>query len=280
MPDTVNVFSTVCCKNASSEEVASSPSQQPALPLHCWDTKSRASLDFTQQHWLRRLGKALMVPSFFALSGYLLYRNYTTEKLLGKLKSRIFSLLIPYLIWNLAAYLFYQIIRFVPGVTESMNHSGADFSVMDMFADMLCGGRNVTWFIRFLLGFCMVAPIAWYCIKTLLLGALSLVLLIVAGMTLNFNFLSYLAIFLFGGWIGVNWPDKVREKYSTRVRCLSLLLLLSTVLAETIYSSTSGGAGKIYSFGGVRFVCYGLSQIILLLDDRFHRGLRFRFFSM
>lgn len=234
-------------------------------------------------YWIQRYLRVfsdLMVPSFFALSGYLFYRNYTTEKLLGKLKSRIFSLLIPYLIWNLAAYLFYQIIRFVPGVTESMNHSGADFSVMDMFADMLCGGRNVTWFIRFLLGFCMVAPIAWYCIKTLLLGALSLVLLIVAGMTLNFNFLSYLAIFLFGGWIGVNWPDKVREKYSTRVRCLSLLLLLSTVLAETIYSSTSGGAGKIYSFGGVRFVCYGLSQIILLLDDRFHRGLRFRFFSM
>ncbi len=65
MPETVKVFSTVCCRNSSKAEVASSPSQQAALPLHCWDTKSLASLDFTQQHWLRLRGSVLMLPSAF-----------------------------------------------------------------------------------------------------------------------------------------------------------------------------------------------------------------------
>jgi len=37
---------------------------------------------------------------FFFISGYLFFRNFDMSKLIGKWKSRIFSLLIPYLIWN------------------------------------------------------------------------------------------------------------------------------------------------------------------------------------
>ncbi len=47
------------------------------------------------------------VPTFFALSGFLFYRNFDLSQLGRKLKSRFHSLVIPYLIWN-AVYTLYM----------------------------------------------------------------------------------------------------------------------------------------------------------------------------
>ena len=40
------------------------------------------------------------VPLFFMISGYLFYRTFKIEKAVDKLKSRIKTLVVPYLIWN------------------------------------------------------------------------------------------------------------------------------------------------------------------------------------
>ena len=42
----------------------------------------------------------IAVPGFFLLSSYLFFRNFSWDKLTGKWKSRIFSVLIPYVVWN------------------------------------------------------------------------------------------------------------------------------------------------------------------------------------
>ena len=46
------------------------------------------------------------VPMFFILSGIAFYRDYSNSKYLSKLKSRIFTLLIPYLVWNTLCMIF------------------------------------------------------------------------------------------------------------------------------------------------------------------------------
>ena len=47
-----------------------------------------------------RLGQ-MAVPGFFLVSAYLFYRNFTMDRLLSKWKSRIFSVALPYVLWNL-----------------------------------------------------------------------------------------------------------------------------------------------------------------------------------
>lgn len=47
------------------------------------------------------------VPTFFAISGFLFYRNFDLSQLKRKWHSRVFSLVIPYLIWN-AVYMLYM----------------------------------------------------------------------------------------------------------------------------------------------------------------------------
>lgn len=58
---------------------------------------------------------SIAVPLFFLISGYLFFcqKNFNKEIYLSKLKKRIKTLLIPFILWNLIAIL-YQSIRFVP----------------------------------------------------------------------------------------------------------------------------------------------------------------------
>ena len=50
----------------------------------------------------------IAVPGFFLLSSYLFFRNFSWDKLLRKWKSRIYSVLIPYVVWNILYYLGYM----------------------------------------------------------------------------------------------------------------------------------------------------------------------------
>lgn len=58
------------------------------------------------------------VPLFFMLSGFLFFRNvYTKDDVVNKLKRRVYSLLIPYLLWNVIYYIIYLVVK--PGVGVS-----------------------------------------------------------------------------------------------------------------------------------------------------------------
>ena len=43
----------------------------------------------------------IAMPTLFCLSGYLLFNGYSMSRFSGKLKSRVFRLVIPYMLWNL-----------------------------------------------------------------------------------------------------------------------------------------------------------------------------------
>ena len=56
----------------------------------------------------------LAVPGFFMCSGYLFYRNLTWGNIPEKLKRRVYSLVIPFLIWNVLYYLLHLTARQLP----------------------------------------------------------------------------------------------------------------------------------------------------------------------
>ena len=53
-----------------------------------------------------KLGQ-IAVPGFFMVSSYLFFRGFCWKKLLPKWRSRIRSLLLPYLLWNFLYYIGY-----------------------------------------------------------------------------------------------------------------------------------------------------------------------------
>lgn len=58
------------------------------------------------------------VPMFFLISGYLFFRSGVLDKrvYISKLRSRLHTLLLPYLLWNLIAFLYFVIKHYPPCV--------------------------------------------------------------------------------------------------------------------------------------------------------------------
>lgn len=107
----------------------------------------------------------LSVPIFLIISGYLFFREgdkeFTKELWISKLKRRISSLLVPYLLWNFIGYIIYAIK--VGFSFEDFFHS---FWVIDI------PGRSGSspidgplWYVRNLMIMVVISPIIAYMIK-------------------------------------------------------------------------------------------------------------------
>lgn len=61
------------------------------------------------------------VPMFFMISGFLMFRNFTWEKLWSKYQTRFHTVLILYLLWNTIHYLYYILVTRIPFIQRVMN---------------------------------------------------------------------------------------------------------------------------------------------------------------
>lgn len=59
--------------------------------------------------------------SLFAISGYLYFRTLTFANLKEKLKRRVSSLCVPFIIWNAIYFLLFYIITHVPMIADTLN---------------------------------------------------------------------------------------------------------------------------------------------------------------
>ena len=130
------------------------------------------------KHILARIA----VPMFFMFSGFLLFNkcvSYTPKIYLQKIKSRIWTLLIPYLIWNLVT------IVFVNGLISNID----DF--LRAFWNLHIDPSGITptypisiqfWYIRDLMVLVLFSPVIYWLVKKFNIG-----LIITLGILWIFN---------------------------------------------------------------------------------------------
>jgi peptidoglycan/LPS O-acetylase OafA/YrhL len=119
--------------------------------------------------WIGETG----VPGFFFISGYLFFLSKKNYK--QKLKTRFYTLLIPYLLWN-AILLTVYLLAYAAGYPQDINYKSiTDYGLMDYlrlfwdrgsyddgnFVPLLCP----FWYIRNLLIMCLLSPIFYYVIR-------------------------------------------------------------------------------------------------------------------
>ena len=121
----------------------------------------------------------IAVPVFFIISGYLFFAGtFGKEEYVGKLKRRIGTLLIPYVIWNLVMYL--------PVLLRGNSHP----SLMEIFWSSgnpwyhginYLGGEFIPaasplnyplWYVRDLMVLCLMSPLIYWAIKRLKIVAI------------------------------------------------------------------------------------------------------------
>lgn len=102
----LNVFLTFCIVLLHAK-----PPERWGLPL---DTT------YGFIYWTHHL-TLIGVPTFFFLSGLLFYRRCSFSTIERKLKARVHSLLVPYLLWNVVFVAAYYVLTHIPAICRCMN---------------------------------------------------------------------------------------------------------------------------------------------------------------
>lgn len=170
-------------------------------------------------HIVRICLAEVAVPLFFVISGFLFFYqcNFNRETYYIKLRKRIHSLLIPYLIWNTLCFFFVMIVQQLqPSSTSLGRKLIMDYSFIDILDSYwhfdgvtrgygpICGPL---WFIRDLMIVNLFSPIVHFCIKNKRTVFMSILgILYICGINILTPGLSSTAFFFYslGAWASIN----------------------------------------------------------------------------
>ena len=123
----------------------------------------------------------IAVPGFFMVSSYLFFRGFCWEKLIPKWRSRLRSLVLPYLLWNFLYYMGYVAATRLPGLSGVVGKSPIPFNGPRLFDALVFYSYNpVFWYLFQLLLLVVLAPFLYWIICRKWSGLLWLLLLITA----------------------------------------------------------------------------------------------------
>ena len=180
------------------------------------------------------------VPMFFMLSGTAFFKGYDSKKYLPKIKSRIFTLIIPYLLWN-TIWMLWEIFTsysFISRFTESPPYPLTLISILKGIFFYNC--NPVFWYILDLIIFSLAAPIVYLIIKNKYVGIISVALISVVslfGIYLPMGLFYYpmaIVFYLMGAIIGYHFFDLAAKKSSKPMQISSLVFLAVYILAKNI----------------------------------------------
>ena len=195
----------------------------------------------TLPYFCSRILPAFAVPLFFAISGYLFFlntKNFNFKTYTEKLKRRSFTLLIPYLLWNLLAFGLYALKDLAAQQPLHVPFSFALFWGCHPLGtphtnafDWVIGGTLAPvlepfWFVRDLMLVVLVSPIIYWAIRHLHLASLLLFgAIYYLDLWPNYGGVSTIGLWYFtlGAWFSIKDIDIIR---STRLLSPSSFILM------------------------------------------------------
>ncbi len=165
----------------------------------------------------------ISVPLFFFMSSLLFYRSCEYGDLRRKLHSRIYSLLIPYLLWNTIFVLIYFTITRIPIIGGHMRMGEVLGDPYSFFIAIVDSRFTPLWFVRDLMCFCIFSPLILFIIKRVWLALTVLGISIFVTCNWDFshqNVVTWIPVYLLGAIVGRYLTDKENEDYGSTFRSL------------------------------------------------------------
>lgn len=166
------------------------------------------------------------VPMFYAISGLLFFNGVRkVGDCFPKIKKRAYSLLIPYLIWNLIFVGWYVVMSYTPVVSSFVNSDMlSNIQVTDPISTLhflfIAPAGFHLWFLRDLMIFVLLSPVLYFSIKRF--PWLTVILLII-----GLGWMPRLGIvyFALGGVISIHYNLESLTDLLTRQRTIMLLCI-------------------------------------------------------
>lgn len=162
----------------------------------------------------------IAVPSFFIISGVLLFRHFSVDMpyynvwKLNKLslKKRIKSLVIPFFIWNALSWLFYALSTHLPGISSLMNMESVSLKIVNIVYDIIMTKYTPLWFVRVLFIYVSMSGILFYILRNkyiFMMATSFFVVLQFTDLSIKHYFILWcLPFFLIGGFIGLHYWNR------------------------------------------------------------------------
>lgn len=220
----------------------------------------------------------LSVPLFFFISGFLFFNNvsFDRKEYRRKMHSRVRTLLIPYLFWNISFLVFYYIVSHLPGLSAWF--SGTIYT-WDYILSALWGQMNENgtmtfpiayqfWFIRDLMVIVIMTPLIYWLIrKARNYGVIFIGLLWLWGFAIpyigirGFNTAAWF-FFMAGAWFSINRKNVIEE-----FRRIGRWIYLLYIIIVAAYLSVADNAydeyiGKLSILVGI-VCCFKLVDYLL-----------------
>jgi surface polysaccharide O-acyltransferase-like enzyme len=191
---------------------------------------------------LNRHSTASAVPTFFLLSGYLFFRNLHDKGLLRKWNSRLHSLVIPYVLWNVLYLGFFLLV--LPHVSFIERFSTYDlltFNLRTVIQKLTIDPPSSHfWFVRDLIGFVALAPLLYLFYRRQWLAVILLTSLLVYWRPVDRSVFSSEGLFFFftGGWAGYRQLNLRRLTIeSSRITWIVCVVWLGLCVYQTLWPS-------------------------------------------
>ena len=183
------------------------------------------------------------VPMFFILSGISFFKDYDNKKYTAKIKNRIFTLVIPYLLWNTIWFL-WEIFCSYSFMSKLSASEPYPLTLGSILKGIFFYGCNIPfWFIFDLIVFAFAAPLVFLIIRNKYVGILAVCGLSVAslfGLHLPSGIFYYpmsIVFYLIGAIIGYHFFEDAAKKSSKPLQIASAIFLFAFILALNIVPS-------------------------------------------
>ena len=171
------------------------------------------------------------VPIFFFVSGYLFYRTFSIQRINEKYKSRVFSILVPYLIWCTIYYLYYFVLTNTPILSNVVNTEKVTLSLMGWLEALWPNEYYTLWFLKEIIIYIVASPIIFLLLNNKYTGSIIILLLVMNAQFGIFSVpLAGYAYYAFGAYFALNFKGKefVKNNCLTVVGIFSILVMLCT----------------------------------------------------
>ena len=198
-------------------------------------------VNYKASYFFSRSITQFAVPMFFMLSAIAFFKDYDPKKYLTKIKSRLLTLVVPYLLWN-TIWLFWEIFTSYSFLAKfSTDTVPFPLTLSNILRGIFFYGCNGPfWFILDLIIFSFAAPIVFWIIKNKYIGIISVLCLSVVSLFeihLPINVFYYpmsIVFYLIGAIIGYHFFGVASQKSSKQIRIASMTFLVAYILAKNI----------------------------------------------
>ncbi len=194
----------------------------------------------------------IAVPGFFLLSAYLFYRTFDWNRILYKWRSRLYSILVPYVLWTLLYYAGYVVGSRLPFISKVVGKGTIPLNLSELAEAVLhYKYLYAFWYLQQLICLIVLAPVFYAVLRRfgsglLFLAAVSWAVWAQADLPL----LNEDALFYYGSGGFLALHGKRLERAWTRERCILGICLIGLAffgfrLAGRYYLPGMAVAGRL-----------------------------------